>query len=297
MQRKINKYKFVFMRDFATERNYGIMELTTEDIIKMLESIRLRAPLVHCITNYVTANDAANALLAVGASPIMADDIREAGDISAVSSALVINMGALNERTAASMFEAGKRANEHGVPVVFDPVGVGASALRGKTAEKIMSHIKLSVLRGNLSEISFVAGLSTYAKGVDSSEDDDCRNAETAAVYAANQLGCCAAITGAVDTISDGKRTIQLLNGHKMLSSVTGTGCMTSALTGAFAGVCKGDFFTAAAGGVLSMGLAGEIAYENAGSIGAGSFHIAIIDALSNLDAKTIAERAKINEK
>lgn len=273
------------------------MNQTTKNIGAMLEAVRANVPLIHNITNYVTVNDVANAVLAIGASPIMADDIGEAGDISAISSALVINMGTLNERTIASMIAAGKRANECGVPVVFDPVGAGASALRNDTALKIVSEVKLAVLRGNLSEVSFIAGLDVATKGVDSAAADEKNDAVAVAKSVADSLGCTVAITGAVDTISDGKQTVQIRNGHPQLSKVTGTGCMTSALVGSFAGAANGDFFTAAAGGVLSMGLAGEIAYEKAGSIGTGSFHIAIIDALSNLDAKTIQERAKLDEK
>ena len=125
----------------------------------MLDAVRAKVPLVHCITNYVTVNDAANALLAIGASPIMADDIGEAGDIASIASALVLNIGTLNERTIASMLDAGRRANAFGVPVVLDPVGAGASRLRNETVGRLLREVKLSVLRGNLSEISFIAGL------------------------------------------------------------------------------------------------------------------------------------------
>lgn len=273
------------------------MNQTTEAVANLLESMRETVPLIHNITNYVTVNDVANAVLAIGASPIMADDIGEAGDISAISSALVLNMGTLNERTIASMLAAGKHANACGVPVVFDPVGAGASALRNGTAKKIVQEVKLAVLRGNLSEVSFIAGLNVATKGVDSAEADEKNDAVAVAKAVSAQLGCTVAITGAVDTICAGDRVVQIRNGHKLLAKVTGTGCMTSALVGAFAGAAQGDFFTAAVGGVLSMGLAGEIAYEKAGEIGTGSFHIAILDALSRLDRKTVLERAKIDEK
>ena len=189
----------------------------------------------------MTVNDVANAVLAIGASPIMADDIGEVGDISAISSALVINMGTLNERTIASMIAAGKRANECGVPVVFDPVGAGASALRNDTALKIVSEVKLAVLRGNLSEVSFIAGLDVATKGVDSAAADEKNDAVAVAKSVADSLGCSVAITGAVDTISDGKQMVQIRNGHPQLSKVTGTGCMTSALVGSFAGAANGD--------------------------------------------------------
>lgn len=147
--------------------------------------------------------------------------------------------GTLNERTIASMIAAGKRANECGVPVVFDPVGAGASALRNDTALKIVSEVELAVLRGNLSEISFIAGLDVATKGVDSAAADEKNDAVAVAKSVANSLGCTVAITGAIDTISDGKQTVQIRNGHPQLSKVTGTGCMTSALVGSFAGAAN----------------------------------------------------------
>ncbi len=127
-------------------------------------------PLVHNITNYVTVNDVANAVLAIGASPIMADDSGEAADITSISKALVINIGTLNQRTIDSMIASGKKANELGIPVVLDPVGAGASILRNATTQVLIEQVKISILRGNLSEVSFVAGLEVSTKGVDSAE-------------------------------------------------------------------------------------------------------------------------------
>lgn len=262
---------------------------------KLLTEVRGQVPLVHNITNYVTVNDVANAVLAIGASPIMADDSGEAADITSISKALVINIGTLNQRTIDSMIASGKKANELGIPVVLDPVGAGASILRNATTQVLIEQVKISILRGNLSEVSFVAGLEVSTKGVDSSEADEKNNAVEVAKTVAKRLGCVTAITGAVDIISDGSSVVKIANGHKMLSKVTGTGCMTSALVGAYAGVSN-DYLSAAAAGVASMGIAGEIAYEKAGQIGTGSFHIAIIDALSNLDGKILEEMAKFEE-
>lgn len=272
------------------------------DIIKaaaeLLGQLRSNKPLVHNITNYVTVNDCANAVLAIGASPIMADDIGEAADITAISSALVINIGTLNHRTVESMLAAGKKANELGIPVVFDPVGAGASRLRNETTRAILSEIKVSVVRGNMSEISFIAGLNANTKGVDAAEEDIASGDAAQAAVAlavAEKLECVAAITGATDIITDGKRIAVVSNGHKMLSDVTGTGCMTTALVGSFCGAGR-DAFVAAVAGIAAMGIAGEIAFENAGSKGTGSFHMAIIDAISRLDEKILFERARINE-
>ena len=142
------------------------------EIGKLLDEVRNKKPLVHNITNYVTVNDCANILLALGASPIMADDIKEAADITKISSALVINIGTLNERTIESMIASGKKANELNIPVVFDPVGAGASEFRNETTKRIIEEVKISVLRGNMSEIKFISGLESTTKGVDASESD-----------------------------------------------------------------------------------------------------------------------------
>lgn len=267
----------------------------TGEVAAMLTELRNRVPLVHCITNYVTVNDVANALLAIGASPIMADDIEETADITAISSALVINIGTLNKRTIASMTASGKKANELGIPVVFDPVGAGASRLRNETVKAILDEVKISVIRGNLSEISFVAGLEVSTKGVDSSEADEKNDAAEVAKAVAKRLGCVAAITGVVDIITDGSRLVRIKNGNRMLSKVTGTGCVSTALIGAFAGTGE-DFLVAAAGGVSAMAMAGETSFEKAGQTGTGSFHMGIIDALSMLDADSVMAQAEFEE-
>ncbi|AWK50817.1 hydroxyethylthiazole kinase [Clostridium beijerinckii] len=269
------------------------------EIEKLLDEVRNKKPLVHNITNYVTVNDCANILLALGASPIMADDIKEAADITNISSALVINIGTLNERTIESMIASGKKANELNIPVVFDPVGAGASEFRNVTTKRIIEEVKVSVLRGNMSEIKFISGLESTTNGVDASESD-MQNSNDECVHVAknlaNKLKCTVAITGATDIISDGERVAILGNGNKMLSNVTGTGCMTSALVGGFCGASS-DYFIGAISGIISMGIAGEIAFEKAGQFGIGSFHIAIIDAISNLNSEIIRTMAKIEVK
>lgn len=273
-----------------------------QDLMKqigdILKSIRATKPLIHHITNYVTVNDCANITLAVGASPIMADDLGEAADITSISSALVLNMGTLNERTIESMLAAGKQANAIKIPVVFDPVGAGASELRNKTVERILREVKVSVLRGNMSEIRFLAGLHATTKGVDASDTDLQGGLEigrSIAETTAKKYGCVVAITGPTDILSDGRRIIFLQNGTKLLSNVTGTGCMCTSLVGSFCGVSK-DSLAAAAGGVLCMSLAGELAAEQAGETGNGSFHMAIFDAVSKMTAATMERRAKIEE-
>lgn len=264
----------------------------------LLNEVRNKKPLVHNITNYVTVNDCANILLAIGASPIMADDIKEAADITKISSALVINIGTLNERTIESMIASGKKANELNIPVVFDPVGAGASEFRNSTTKRLLEEVKISVLRGNMSEIKFISGLGSTTKGVDASENDARTGNDEGVDVAKNlakKLQCTVAITGATDIISDGERVVILENGTKMLSNVTGTGCMTTALIGAFCGAGS-DYFIGAVSGIISMGISGEIALDKAGKIGTGSFHIAIIDAISNLTSNIIERMNKIKE-
>lgn len=270
-----------------------------QKVVELLNRLKNKKPLIHNITNYVTVNDCANILLAIGASPIMADDLKESADITSIASALVINIGTLNERTIESMIASGKKANELNIPVVLDPVGAGASSFRNETTKRILEEIKISVLRGNMSEIKFIAGLESETKGVDASESDlksDSDEGVRVAKSLAKRFNCTVAITGVFDIVSDGEKSVTIENGTKMLSNVTGTGCMTTALVGGYLGACetKEDLFIAAISGIVSMGICGEIAEERAGNIGLGSFHMAIIDAVSNLDEENLLNRSKI---
>lgn len=271
---------------------------TIEQIGQILTRIRAQKPLIHHITNYVTVNDCANVTLAIGASPIMADDIEEAADIAGAACALVLNMGTLNSRTVDSMLAAGRAANQNGVPVILDPVGAGASTLRSRTAEQLLREVRFAVIRGNLSELRYLAGENASAKGVDVADSDLQSGADVGiptAKAVAQRYRTVAAITGATDIVTDGARTLLLNNGHPMLSAVTGTGCMTTSLVASFCGASN-DYVLAAAGGILSMGLAGEQAYQRAGDRGTGSFHIAVIDALSRLNAAALIKGAKLHE-
>jgi len=264
----------------------------------LLNKVRENKPLVHHITNYVTVNDCANITLAVGASPVMADAIGEAAEFAAIARAVVLNTGTLNERTIPSMIAAGKAANAKGIPVILDPVGAGASKLRNDTIALLTSELKLSVIRGNISEIKFAAGLNSQTKGVDAS-DSDLAGADSAGIAQtlARKLGCVAVISGAVDAISDGVKIIFVENGHPMLGNLTGTGCMCSSLIGSFCGAAPEDPFAAAAAAMMCMGIAGELAYKNAGQRGSGSFRAALHDAVSRMDAATFERMAKYHEK
>jgi len=271
-------------------------------ISELLYVIKKKNPLVHHITNYVTANDCANITLALGASPVMADDINEVNDIVSLASSLVINMGTLNSSRAEAMIVAGKRANKLNIPVILDPVGAGASTYRTEAAKRIISEIKLAVLRGNLSEIRTLYGINTQTRGVDSSENvllkrEELIKEKQMAKDFANKLKAVIVITGAVDIITDGKTLYYVMNGHEIMSKVTGTGCMCSSLIGSYLGASQ-NYLIAALAGVVSMGIAGESAYEllDKKQEGTGSLKVRIIDAIYNLSEDVILKRCKVCE-
>jgi len=271
-------------------------------IIELLNSVKEKNPLVHHITNYVTVNDCANITLAIGGSPVMAEDINEVCDMVSLSSALVINIGTLNSMSVKSMLQAGKRANELNVPVILDPVGAGATSYRTETAKKIISEVKLAVIRGNLSEIKTLYGVHSKTKGVDACDNASVNGNEITeekemARSLANKFNTVVAITGAIDLITDGKTLYSVENGHKIMAKVTGTGCMCTSLIGSYLGAGDNNLIAALAG-IVSMGIAGEIAYEsldkNLG--GTGSLKVNILDAIYNLSGAEIIKRSKINE-
>ncbi len=263
-----------------------------KNIISNLEAVKEKSPLVHHITNYVTVNDCANIVLALGGSPVMADDIKEVEQMVSFASALVINIGTLNERTIEAMIKAGLKANELNIPVILDPVGVGATELRTETVKRLIAKIKFAVIRGNMSEIKITSGLDVEIKGVDSTASDV--GAIEVAQNLAKKLNTVVAITGARDVITDGERVCLIDNGHKILSMVTGTGCMSTALIGAYAGGTK-DYLVAAVAGIMSMGIAGEKAYESlSDKDGIGTFRMRLFDNIYNLSSVDFKERGKV---
>jgi hydroxyethylthiazole kinase len=291
--------RIIFMRCIKRISNLVLRRKKMDNsYFALLDKVRAKRPLVDQITNFVTVNDCANVTLGIGASPIMADAFEEAAEIVGISQALVLNMGALNERTVPSMFAAGKAANAKGIPVVLDPVGAGASKYRNDTVASLTKDLKLSVIRGNISEIRFIAGLSSQTKGVDAS-DSDIAGADSAGQIAkdlAQKLGCVIVISGAVDAVSDGKKIVFVENGHPMLGNLTGTGCMCSSLVGSFCGAAPDEPLAAAVTAMMCMGVAGELAYEKAGKQGNGSFHAALHDAISRLDSAMLKKLARYHE-
>ena len=253
-----------------------------------LAAIRERKPLVHQITNYVVMNETANATLSLGALPVMAHAVEEVEEMASVAGALVLNIGTLSEHWIEAMLLAARSANAAGVPVVLDPVGAGATRLRTETAKRILDEAEIAVARGNAAEVATLAGRKAEIRGVESIGAAD--SGPELAKAAASALGCVASVTGPVDHVSDGTRTIAVANGDALLGTVSGTGCMSSAITGCFLAVASTPL-EAAAEALVAFGVAGEDAAV--GAAGPGSFHVALYDALYNLDPATLDLRAK----
>lgn len=265
----------------------------------LCRNLKEKSPLVHCITNYVTVNDCANILLASGASPIMADDIGEAAEITSICSALDINIGTLNERTIPSMLAAGKRAGELGHPVLLDPVGAGASALRTNTAAAIVDQVRPTVIRGNISELRALALGSATTRGVDASSDDKVTVENIGSVVAwvrdmANRTGAVIVITGETDLVVSGSRACAVKGGHPVMGRITGSGCMLSALmTAAIA--ASDDAFEGALQCLCMMKTAGERAQKKMAERGLGtsSFRDLLIDEIYLMDDAVLESEAK----
>lgn len=266
----------------------------------MISEIRRKKPHIHNITNYVTVNDCANIMLAIGASPIMADDEAEVGEIVSLCDALVINIGTLNRRTVKAMIIAGKTANQKEIPVILDPVGNGASALRTDTTNRLLEEVRFSAIRGNVSEIKMACCGISGAKGVDADEQDIADSADILSVAEmakrfSGETGAVIAVTGQTDVIADGKTAFAIHNGNAAMSRITGTGCMCSALVGSCCGITRA-YLDAAVCAVSMMGLAGEMAFDKASQMQAGtnSMRMYIIDAISNMTDQILARGKKI---
>ena len=255
-----------------------------------LRELRERKPLVHQITNYVVMNETANATLSLGALPVMAHAREEVEEMVALAGALVLNIGTLSPHWVEAMLLAGKAANANEVPVVLDPVGAGATRYRTDTAKRILDAVDVAVLRGNQGEVATLVGVAAEVRGVESIGGIG-DPAELARVAAGN-LGLVASVTGVVDHVSDGDRVLAVANGHELLASVTGTGCMSSAITGCFLAAKRDTPLEAAAEALAAFGVAGEDAAREAR--GPGSFHVGLYDALAALDPETLDSRAKI---
>lgn len=261
-------------------------------LAEILRRIRSQSPLVHCITNYVTANDCANLLLAAGASPMMADEPLEMEEINALSGAHVFNLGTPNAARIEAMRIAGRAANATGKPVVFDPVGVGSSAFRRQAARQLLAEVRFSIIRGNASEIRTLARGDMAHRGVDADFEE--RAPRQNAVLLARRTGAVVALTGDQDIVTDGETIFRVRNGHPMMRTVTGAGCMLSALAGACAAANPDKPLQAALAAVCAMGVCGEHAHRRMSDReGNASYRNHIIDALYRLTPEELEEEAR----
>ena len=267
---------------------------------EILENVKNNTPLVHNITNYVTVNDCANILLACGGSPIMADDEGEVEEITSICSGLNINIGTLNKNTIPSMLLAGKKANELSHPVILDPVGAGASTLRTNTANELLNNVKFSVIKGNISEIKTLLAGSGTTKGVDADIADKVTEENIDDVIKSlkefsKQTGAVIIVTGEIDIVTNDKDAYIIKNGHAVMSSITGTGCMLSAMTCAYICANTDNMLKACLASVCLMGYAGEKAYEKMVETKAGnsSFRNYLIDAIYNMSGEELDKGAK----
>jgi hydroxyethylthiazole kinase len=269
----------------------------TQEFEEIFQKIKSNKPLIHHITSYVTANDSANAVLALGGSPVMADEEQEVEEMVSLASALVLNIGTLNHQKMKSFLRAGKKANALGIPVVLDPVGLGSTRLRQDFVADFLTKVHPSVIRGNMSEMVSLSGSPALMKGVDSTLSSE-EGGDEIAKTLAERLQCTIAITGKVDVVSNGSVTYHIDNGHPHLSKITGTGCVSSS----FIGLCcasGGPPIYSALLGLSIMGISGEIAESRLDpqkGQGLGSFKVHLFDAFSRFSLKDYQERGKIYE-
>jgi hydroxyethylthiazole kinase len=254
-----------------------------------LRELRARRPLVHQITNFVVMNETANATLALGALPVMAHAPQEVEEMAAAAGALVLNIGTLSEHWVEAMLLAGRAAAG---PIVLDPVGAGATRYRTETAHRLLAELDVAVVRGNAAELATLAGRQAEIRGVESIGSADAPAALARA--AAKVLGTVVSVTGPTDHVSDGDRVIAISNGHELMGTVSGTGCMSTAVTGSFLAAKPGEPLEAAAEALIAFGVAGEDAATRAR--GPGTFHAGLYDALYNLEPDVLDNRARVEE-
>ncbi|MCR5350258.1 MAG: hydroxyethylthiazole kinase [Acholeplasmatales bacterium] len=265
--------------------------------MEYIKNIREKCPLIHFITNYVTVNDVANAALAIGASPIMTDEVLDAPDMQNICNALVINPGTLNQNTVKAMIESGKRANKLNHVVVLDPCGAGATPYRNEVINDLIENVKFDCIKGNISEIKALANVSSKTKGVDADVSDNVtRENLQEVIKMAKQLsiktGAVIAITGPIDLIVDETGAYTTDNGCREMRAITGTGCMTAGLIAASLVANPENKLKAVTAAVVMIGLAGE--FSKMYAKGTGTLHIGLIDELSNLNDSKLEAGAKI---
>ena len=257
-----------------------------------IQKLREKSPLILNITNIVVSNYVANGLLSIGASPIMSNAIEEMDELPAICQALVINIGTLTSEQIKAMIKAGKSANKNNTPVVLDPVGVGATTFRQETAKTLLSEIKFDLIRGNAGEIAYLAKVNWSAKGVDAGEG----NADLSQIAkdVALKYNCIVSISGEIDYISDGKKVAKIDNGTSLFPKITGSGCLLSAVCGAFL-TLDDNSFDLTLNACTSYAIAGELAQENLSNNQTGQFYIALLDNLAKINDETVKKYAKVS--
>lgn len=256
-----------------------------------LERLRSEGPLVHSITNYVVMNNTANALLAVGASPVMAHALEEMEEMVGLASALVVNIGTLSKKWVKSMELAMDVARRLNKPIIVDPVGAGATSYRTHTVMELMLRNHPTILRGNASEILSLTNASSQTKGVDSILES--KDALAAAKLLAGQFGATVVVSGKIDLVVHGGQVYEVSNGHPLMGKVTGMGCCASVLCAAFAAVA-GNPVEGACAAMATMGAAGEKAAVEAR--GPGSFQVRFLDELYQISGESLEATAKVRE-
>ena len=269
-------------------------QISAHDLWQDVLAVRVNAPLVHSITNFVVMNFNANVLLALGASPVMAHAREEVADMANIAGALVLNIGTLEPDWIEAMKIAHTRAHARGIPVVLDPVGAGATPYRNQSLSELIANAPPSIIRGNASEIMSVAGLATATRGVDSSVGSN--QALDSAQILAQKINGVVCVSGATDYVLDAQgRAAHLNNGHVWMTKVTGVGCSASAMIGAFAAV-QSDLWRATLAAMAYLGVVGEVAYEQAQNDGVGTYQMQLLNGLQLLDEATFVQRLKLND-
>lgn len=261
------------------------------DAYKILAKVRDDKPLIHHLTNWVTIYDCANIVRVFGALPVMAHAAEEVEEMTGIASALVLNIGTLTPELVDSMIMAGRAANKKGIPVVLDAVGAGATRLRTESALRIIREIKVGVIKGNSAEIGVLAGVEAHVKGVEAMGLSG--DPVEVAKKLAGKTKSIVAMTGKRDIVTDGKKTFLCDNGHAMMGSIVGTGCMAASVIASFCAVEK-DYAAAAAAALACFGIAGELASKKAR--GPGTFKEGFYDEVYNLDEEKVKSLAKITE-
>lgn len=270
-----------------------MINVTADGIMLSIDKIRERSPLIHNITNYVVMNTTANALLALGASPVMAHAKEEVKDMVSLAGALVINLGTLSPAWVEAAFIAVEAATARGIPFIIDPVGAGATPYRTKTFQDLIGAFPPTVIRGNASEIMALSTETATTKGVDST--DASHQALDTAFRLTGEFGSVICISGETDYVVHDTAVVKIKNGHPMMPRVTGLGCTASALCGAFTAVQTDAASRAVAEAMAVMGIAGEIAATDAP--GPGTLQLRFIDTLYQLSMSDITRFLNIEEK